>query len=264
MSARSIQMNHIIIYSQAEFCVQYSTMPTHGDLCTSEMLAFLDVEQIFNRPLKCPVPFCGSELTPIEMLTHLLMGHSPGESMLETVANCPELFHVQLNELKAGTSYVIAAIAYHGTPKVGLSTPVSPELQIVHQLPVMLVMYVTPLANKHNGIDTDNAEQTVIFYMVSPLMATEVGVQITLLDGDQDMPGQKALCQFSAHTQTGAYGLGFGEVEQLLVHMEFVFYSASSIQKLIDADPERQLHVKVVLTGEPNSLGSESHPEYPE
>ncbi|XP_022220201.1 uncharacterized protein LOC111072560 isoform X2 [Drosophila obscura] len=212
--------------------------------------AFLDVERIFNTPLKCPVPLCEAALTPIEMLTHLLMAHSPGESMLEAVADLPELFHVKLNELEAGISYVIGALAYQGTPKAGLSTPVTPELQVVHQLPVMLVMYVTP--------PVDDVEQIVIFYMVSPLITTELGVavQISLLDGEQDKHGQKALCQFSPYTQMGAHGHG----EQLFIHMDFILYSGTSIQKLIDMDPERQLHVKVVLTGEPNSLGLQSHP----
>ncbi|SPP85751.1 Hypothetical predicted protein [Drosophila guanche] len=217
--------------------------PDDGDGCTFEMLALLDVEQIFTTPLRCPVSYCEEALTPIEMLAHLLMSHRPGESMQEAVADWPQLFHVQMNELEAGVSHVIGALAYHGTPQAGVSTPVTPELQVVHQLPVMLVMYITP--------PMDNVQQVVIFYMVSPLITTNlsVAVQISLLDGDQDKHGQKSQCLLSSTANLGAHGCG----QQLFIDMDFIAYSATGIQRLIDMDPEGQLHVKVILTGEPNS-----------
>ncbi|XP_034669675.1 uncharacterized protein LOC117902424 [Drosophila subobscura] len=238
-------MYHISYKISSKIVFNFKVMeePHDGDGCTSEMLALLDVEQIFNTPLRCPVSYCGEALTPIEMLAHLLMSHRPGESMQEAVADRPQLLHVQMNELEAGVSHVIGALAYHGTPQAGVSTPVTPELQVVHQLPVMLVMYITP--------PLDNVQQVVIFYMVSPLVTTELGVavQISLLDGNQDKHGQKSQCLLSSCANLGAHGYG----QQLFIDMDFIAYSASGIQRLIDMDPEGQLHVKVILTGEPNS-----------
>lgn len=123
----------------------------------------------------CPVTNCQAQMSPLEMLAHLMMRHSPQDSMIEIAEDVPKQYEVDIDKLTPGRNHSIGVIAYEGAPKPGLSCAVTSDLQIVHHLPIILMLYVSP--------PILNTEQAYILYLVSAVPSSLVSANVTLLDG---------------------------------------------------------------------------------
>ncbi|KAI8042763.1 uncharacterized protein LOC128262119 [Drosophila gunungcola] len=202
-------------------------------------LAHLDLEALFGIPLMCPVAECESEMSPLEMLTHLLMHHKPQDSMTEIGAELPLQFEVELDKLTPGRNHVVGVIAYGGSPKTGLSRAVTPELQIVHNLPIILMLYVS--------LPVLNMGQVYIFYLVSPVASRRVNADISLLDGSHGHETRRfRFLRNSLDTPLN------DNDEMLYCNMNFLMYTAIDIRTLCLTGSPMRIFVKIILHGEPD------------
>ncbi|EDV33137.2 uncharacterized protein Dana_GF21683, isoform A [Drosophila ananassae] len=208
--------------------------------------AHLDLEALYGIPLLCPVEKCQAQMSPLEMLTHLLMRHSPHESMMELKSDWPTQYEVELDKLTPGRNHAVGVIAYGGTPRSGRSCAVTPELQIVHHLPIILMLYVSPPAV--------NMEQAYIFYLVSPVASKRVSAQVSLLDNDHthEKLGLRCLRNFLDSPLQDSESL-------LYCNLDYLLYTAIDIRELCRCAKDRRVFVKVVLHGEPDLFEVEDH-----
>ncbi|XP_051858739.1 uncharacterized protein LOC127565224 isoform X2 [Drosophila albomicans] len=207
--------------------------------------AFTKMLDLFDAiPAKCPVIDCKSLLKPQELLAHLLLCHRPEDSMVEIGAAWHTVYDVDLAKLPAGCNYVVGVIAYAGSNDAGLSRPIGPELQLVHHLPLMLMMYVNPPA--------EDLEQMYVLYLVSPVAARKVSARVSLLDGPEgrEMRGLRCLRNFLDAPLKDSEELLHGNIDYLV-------YSARDVWKLCRRDERGTLYVKIVLRGEPNLFETE-------
>ncbi|EDV58710.1 uncharacterized protein LOC6542227 [Drosophila erecta] len=203
--------------------------------------AHLNLEALYGIPLLCPVTKCQSQMSPLEMLAHLLMRHSPQESMIEIGEDVPKQYEVEVDKLTPGRNHSMGVIAYGGSPKTGLSFAVTPDLQVVHHLPIILMLYVSP--------PVLNTEQTYIFYLVSPVASRLVSAHVTLLDGAHahEKHGLRCLRNSLDSPLTDSEG-------RLYCNTDYLLYTANDIRELCLSGKQRRIFVKIVLHGEPDPL----------
>ncbi|XP_016968863.1 LOW QUALITY PROTEIN: uncharacterized protein LOC108036962 [Drosophila rhopaloa] len=201
--------------------------------------AHLDLETLYGIPLMCPVAKCESQMTPLEMLAHLLMRHSPQDSMTEIGDELPLEYEVELDKLTPGWNHSVGVIAYGGSPKAGLSRAVTPDLQILHHLPIILMLYVSP--------PVLNMDQAYIFYLVSPVSSRRVNAHVSLLD------------VFHNHETRGFRYLRNSQDtpakegdDLLYCNIDYLLYTANDIRELCLSGLQRRIFVKIILHGEPD------------
>ncbi|XP_017105572.2 uncharacterized protein [Drosophila bipectinata] len=201
--------------------------------------AHLDLEALYGIPLTCPVEKCQAQMSPLEMLTHLLMRHRPHESMMELKSNWPTHYEVDLDKLTPGRNHAVGVIAYGGTPKSGRSCAVTPELQIVHNMPIILMLYVSPPAT--------DMQEAYIFYLVSTVASKRVRAHVSLLDTEhtQEKIGVRCLRNFLESPLQNSESL-------LYCNLDYLLYSATDIGELCHCAKDRRVYVKIVIKGEPD------------
>ncbi|XP_017075381.1 uncharacterized protein LOC108110720 [Drosophila eugracilis] len=201
--------------------------------------AQLDLEALYGIPLMCPVAKCQSQMSPLEMLTHLLMRHNPQDSMTEIGADVEKQYEVELDKLTPGRNHSVGVIAYGGNPKPGLSCAVTPDLQIVHNLPIIIMLYVSP--------PVLNMEQVYIFYLVSPVASRLVSAHLTLLDGCH------ANETFGLRCLRNSLDSPLKDSQDLLYcNMDYLLYTATDIRGLCPLGMQGKIFVKIVLHGDPD------------
>ncbi|XP_016931860.3 uncharacterized protein [Drosophila suzukii] len=201
--------------------------------------AHLDLEALYGIPLLCPVEKCQSQMSPLEMLAHLLMRHNPQDSMTEVEADVPTQYEVELEKLTPGRNHPVGVIAYGGSPKKGRSYAVTADLQIVHHLPIILMLYVSP--------PMLNMEQAYIFYMVSPVASRQVNAHLSILDGSHSNETHGLRCLRNALDSP----LKDGE-DLVYCNMDYLLYTDIDIRELCPSGKEQRIFVKIVLHGEPD------------
>ncbi|KAL7741976.1 hypothetical protein ACLKA6_012181 [Drosophila palustris] len=208
------------------------------------MNAFAQLDLFDGIPAKCPVKGCSSKLTPQELLAHLLMRHRPEDSMLEIGAEWHTVYDLDLAKLTPGCNHVVGVIAYAGSSDASRSRPIGPELQLVHHLPLILMLYVSPPAS--------NLEQIYALYLVSPVASKKVSAHVSLLNGPggREVRGLRCLRNFlDAPLQ---------DSEELLHgNMDYLIYTATDIWEHCTTGDICKLQFKVVLHGEPNLFDTE-------
>nr|XP_016998508.2 uncharacterized protein LOC108058332 [Drosophila takahashii] len=207
----------------------------------NDRFAHLDLKALYGIPLMCPVAECQSQMSPPEMLAHLLMRHDPQDSMAEIAADMPMQYEVELDTLTPGKNHSVGVIAYGGSPRVGHSRAVTPELQILHHLPIIIMLYVSP--------PMVNQEQVYIFHLVSPVASRRVNAHLTLLDASY------------AHETTGVRCIRNPldspvkdiESEDLIYcNTDYLIYTATDIRELCLSGMQQRIFVKIILHGEPD------------
>nr|ACX54923.1 MIP01511p [Drosophila melanogaster] len=204
-----------------------------------QRFANLNLEALYGIPAMCPVTNCQAQMSPLEMLAHLMMRHSPQDSMIEIAEDVPKQYEVDIDKLTPGRNHSIGVIAYEGAPKPGLSCAVTSDLQIVHHLPIILMLYVSP--------PILNTEQAYILYLVSAVPSSLVSANVTLLDG------------FHAHEKRGWRCLRnsldsplMDSQNRLYCNTDYLLYTATDIRELCLSGEQRRIFVKIVLHGEPD------------
>ncbi|XP_023031813.1 uncharacterized protein LOC6642250 [Drosophila willistoni] len=202
----------------------------------------LDLDVLYSKPVECPVGNCNSRMAPMELLAHLLMRHCPQESMLEINANWPTLYEIELAKLTPGRNHVIAVIAYAGPPNPSRSCPVTPELQIVHHMPMLMLLYITP--------PEPDVEQAYVFYLVSPTDSRSVNAHVTLIDCTftHEMRGLRCL--------RNSLDAPLQNSDRLLhCNTDYLVYTAEDIQKLCEIGKKESIFSKIILYGQPDLFG---------
>lgn len=155
--------------------------------------AFAHLDLFDGIPAKCPVKGCNSQRTPLELLAHLLMRHRPEDSMLEIGAGWHTVYDLDLAKLTPGCNHVVGVIAYAGSSDANRSRPIGPELQLVHHLPLILMLYVSP--------PSANLDQIYALYLISPVASKKVSAHVSLLNSPEgrEVRGLRCLRNFSTH-----------------------------------------------------------------
>lgn len=201
--------------------------------------AFTRPDLFDSIPANCPVKDCFVQLSPQELLVHLLMRHRPEESMQEIGAEWHTVYDLDLVKMTAGLNHVVGVIAYAGSNNANRSRPIGPSLQLVHHLPLILMFYVSP--------PTETLEQMYVLYLISPVVSRNVRAHVSLLNclEGREVRGMRCLRNFLDAPLQDSEELLHGNVDYLL-------YTASDIWELCTPGDNCKLQVKLVLLGEPD------------
>ncbi|EDV94045.1 uncharacterized protein LOC6570065 [Drosophila grimshawi] len=203
------------------------------------MNANYQLDYIEGIPAKCPVIGCPAQLPPQQLLAHLLMLHRPEDSMQELGDEWQNICELDLFELSPGSNHVVDAIAYAGSGKANRSRPIGQELQLLHHLPILVMLYVRP--------PKVNVEQQYILYLVAPVASRRVRAHVSLLsewDGSE-LRGMRCLRNY--------LDAPLNDSEELLhCNMDYLIYKATDVWKHSTAGAMCTIQLSVVLLGEPN------------
>ncbi|XP_017854181.1 uncharacterized protein LOC108607701 [Drosophila busckii] len=211
------------------------------------MSSLVNLELLDNNEAQCPVPRCQLKLKPLELLTHLLMFHRPEQSMLEVGPGWHTVYFMELAKLKPNCNHVVAVMAYAGSTDSTRSRPVGPELQLVHHLPLILMLYVSPL--------DEQLEQLYVLYLVSLVASSSVSARVCLLNdvNGREVRGQRCLRScLQAPLQDSS--------ELLHSNLDYLVYTATDVWEHCSVDESHYLKFKVTLQGEPNIFEQQQQP----
>lgn len=210
--------------------------------------AFTTTDLFDSVPAKCPVKDCNLQLSPQELLVHLLMRHRPEDSMQEIGAEWHTVYDLDPVNLTPGLNHVVGVIAYAGSNNANRSRPIGPSLQLVHHLPLILMLYVSP--------PTETQEQMYMLYLISPVASRKVRAHVSLLNSleGREVRGLRCLRNF--------LDVPLQDSEELLHgNMDYLIYTASDILKQCTPGDKCKLQFKLVLLGEPDLFEVDAEPE---